>query len=546
MGVWRENAVDRWSLHLKRSADGGQAGERDMRDNLPATLRDFGPLLGSNDVIATALGDAQNLINDGIAAFPDRRAIVTTLSRAAKLLERAAAGLDAELADRVGHRLTRKVREIDAVILEASATSARAAFDGPGHPGGSVRLDVHVDAPGLAALAIEPIFRDPVDVVEVANEAGRAQYAVEIPATASYTGNYPDHFDPLGGSGAVCVRVSGQLDGRVVAVDLDPETGFVVQPSQSVELEPPVALRRLVGPASAFSVRALGAVPSGWLVPEGWAVSDEGGIWRVEPPTHPRTGVATLVPLIDDRPASSVRIISQPHILQRAFVAPADMNVLTLDVALPVDARIGYVGSGNDNVGSHMRRLGLAVTDLGEAELAGGELSAFTTVVVGIFAFGLRSDLRKATERLHRFVEQGGHLVTLYHRPTDRWDPDRTPPRRLAIGSPSVRWRVTDPSAPVTILSPDSPLLTYPNRIEAADWQGWDKERGLYFVSEHDAAYEELVALNDPGEKPLRGALVSARIGRGRHTHVALVLHHQMDRLVPGAFRIWANLVQPA
>jgi hypothetical protein len=105
---------------------------------------------------------------------------------------------------------------------------------------------------------------------------------------------------------------------------------------------------------------------------------------------------------------------------------------------------------------------------------------------------------------------------------------------------------VADPSAPVTILSPHSPLLTYPNRIEAADWQGWDKERGLYFVSEHDAAYEELVALNDPGEKPLRGALVSARIGRGRHTHVALVLHHQMDRLVPGAFRIWANLVQPA
>jgi hypothetical protein len=39
---------------------------------------------------------------------------------------------------------------------------------------------------------------------------------------------------------------------------------------------------------------------------------------------------------------------------------------------------------------------------------------------------------------------------------------------------------------------------------------------------------------------------VSAVVGQGRHTHVALVLHHQMDRLVPGAFRLMANLMQPA
>jgi hypothetical protein len=186
------------------------------------------------------------------------------------------------------------------------------------------------------------------------------------------------------------------------------------------------------------------------------------------------------------------------------------------------------------------------VTDLGEDSLTAGSLSGFTTIVVGIFAFGLRRDLQAATARLHRFVEEGGHLVTLYHRPTDGWDPARTPPRRLVIGSPSLRWRVTDPAAPVTVLKPDSPLLTYPNRIDPADWQGWDKERGLYFAAEYDPAYEELLSLSDPGEAPLKGALVSARIGQGRHTHVALVLHHQMDRLVPGAFRLLANLVQPA
>lgn len=52
--------------------------------------------------------------------------------------------------------------------------------------------------------------------------------------------------------------------------------------------------------------------------------------------------------------------------------------------------------------------------------------------------------------------------------------------------------------------------------------------------------------MHDVDEQPLKGALVSGTIGKGRHTHTSLVLHHQMDKLVPGAFRLMANLVQPA
>jgi len=176
----------------------------------------------------------------------------------------------------------------------------------------------------------------------------------------------------------------------------------------------------------------------------------------------------------------------------------------------------------------------------------GGDLSGFTTIVVGIFTFGLRPDLAATTERLHEWVEAGGHLVTLYHRPSDGWSPVKTPPRRIVIGSPSLRWRVTDPASPVEILAPDHPLLTGPNRITAEDFAGWDKERGLYFASSWDDAYEPLLAMHDAGEAPLKGALISARIGKGRHTHTSLVLHHQLGKLVPGAFRLMANLVQPA
>jgi hypothetical protein len=135
--------------------------------------------------------------------------------------------------------------------------------------------------------------------------------------------------------------------------------------------------------------------------------------------------------------------------------------------------------------------------------------------------------------------------VTLYHRPWDGWNPDGTPPRRLVIGSPSLRWRVTDPAAAVTVLAPHHPLLNRPNVIGPEDWAGCDQERGLYFAADWDPASVPLLEMHDAGERPLEGALLSARIGAGRHTHTSLVLHHQMDRLVPGAFRLMANLVQP-
>jgi hypothetical protein len=98
----------------------------------------------------------------------------------------------------------------------------------------------------------------------------------------------------------------------------------------------------------------------------------------------------------------------------------------------------------------------------------------------------------------------------------------------------------------VTFLDPTHPLLNGPNLISSSDFDGWDKERGLYFAAAWDQAYQPLLSMSDAGEDPLTGALVSAKIGCGRHTHISLVLHHQLDKLVPGAFRLLANLVQPA
>jgi hypothetical protein len=95
------------------------------------------------------------------------------------------------------------------------------------------------------------------------------------------------------------------------------------------------------------------------------------------------------------------------------------------------------------------------------------------------------------------------------------------------------------------MLQPDHPLFAGPNPITDKDFGGWIKERGLYFASEWDRAYVPLLAMSDSGEKPLEGSLLAAEIGAGSHVHCALNLFYQMDHMVVGAFRLFANLLTP-
>ncbi len=326
---------------------------------------------------------------------------------------------------------------------------------------------------------------------------------------------------------------------------------MLVLPGSSVRFDPEALIVNLAQPRRDRRVAVVLDPPDaerGTLAfehPSGWSVSSEGDAIRIAPPPDLKPLQMVVRPTLSGRPAHAVTPIRSAPGGAAFLHRSVELPVLAVEARLPEGARIGYAGGGNDRVDAWLARLGLDVVDLDARRLA-GDLSDLTTIVVGIFAFGTRQDLRAAAGRLRTWVEAGGHLVTLYHRPSDGWDPDTVPPRRLRIGLPSLRWRVTDPSAPIRVLTPDHPLLTHPNRIGPDDWARWDKERGLYFVSERDEAYVPLLSMNDPGEAPLDGALVSAPIGRGRHTHAGLALHHQLDKLVPGAFRILANLVQPA
>lgn len=113
-----------------------------------------------------------------------------------------------------------------------------------------------------------------------------------------------------------------------------------------------------------------------------------------------------------------------------------------------------------------------------------------------------------------------------YHKPGDGWNKDSTAPYPLTLGSPSIKWRVTDENAKVTILQPESPLFNYPNIINDSDWENWIQERGLYYPMAWDSQYETFVSMADPGEAPFDGGILLANYGEGTYLYSSLSLIH--------------------
>ena len=96
---------------------------------------------------------------------------------------------------------------------------------------------------------------------------------------------------------------------------------------------------------------------------------------------------------------------------------------------------------------------------------------------------------------------------------------------------------------PVTFLAPDHPVLNTPNKITAADFAGWVQERGIYFPNQWDEHFTPILACSDPGEAPLKGGLLVAQYGKGYYVYTSLVFFRQLPAGVPGAYRLFANLV---
>lgn len=228
--------------------------------------------------------------------------------------------------------------------------------------------------------------------------------------------------------------------------------------------------------------------------------------------------------------------IAYPHINTHRIYRPArvTVRVLPLQVA-PV--RVGYVTGSGDLVTDAIRRIGLEPVTLDEETLSTADLNArFDCIVVGVRASETRPDFAAAHARLLDFVRAGGTLIVQYQQ-RDYVE------RNLAPFPSQMAARVTDENAPVRILQPAHPRFNFPNRITDEDWNGWVQERSLYSFTVFDSRYTPLVESHDAGEAEGRGIELYAEIGRGRYVYTSFAWFRQLPAGVPGAYRLFANLL---
>lgn len=237
-----------------------------------------------------------------------------------------------------------------------------------------------------------------------------------------------------------------------------------------------------------------------------------------------------------------VQVIEYPHVGRSYLIRTAELAVQAFDLAIPENQRIGYVSSGFDRIDSYLRAVGVHCVQIDASEILSGDLSKYDTIVLGIRAYAFRRELIDSNLRLLQYVENGGNLVVQYHKPEDKWKPQLAP-YPIFIGESLIDWRVTNEQSPVRVLSPEHPIFHHPNLITAADWDGWVQERSIYNPSRWGSEYTELIATSDPGEPEFRGIFLTARYGKGTYTYSSLAWFREIPQLVPGAFRLFVNMI---
>ncbi len=261
--------------------------------------------------------------------------------------------------------------------------------------------------------------------------------------------------------------------------------------------------------------------------------------FRIAPPAWEGEGRARVSAAASGATVNvGMRVIDYPHIPPQVWFPPAEARLVRADIRLSA-RKIGYVMGAGDEMPAALRQLGAEVALLSPEDLEHGGLAAFDAIVTGVRAYNVGAGLRAAQPRLLDYVRNGGTLVVQYNVLDRSLEGVNLGPYPIAIG----RGRVSVEDAPVRITDPASPLLASPNAIAASDFEGWVQERGLYFASQWDPRYHTVLESHDPGEAPLAGGLLWTRYGKGVYIFTAYSWFRQLPAGVPGAWRLFANLL---
>jgi LmbE family N-acetylglucosaminyl deacetylase len=217
-----------------------------------------------------------------------------------------------------------------------------------------------------------------------------------------------------------------------------------------------------------------------------------------------------------------------------------DKVIVVNDKVVTNPKKVGYIIGAGDLVPEALEQLGYPVSYLREADITDAELKKYQVIVLGIRAFNIHEWLTSKNEVLNRFISNGGHLVVQYLKS------NQVGLKKVKVGPYPFSMsgiRVTEENAKVNFLLPQHALLNTPNKITDQDFEGWVQERSTYQADPIAPPYEALLSMNDAGDKPSNGSLITAKYGKGNITYVSLVLFRQLPAGNIGAYKLLANII---
>jgi len=233
------------------------------------------------------------------------------------------------------------------------------------------------------------------------------------------------------------------------------------------------------------------------------------------------------------------KIIQYPHIPNIIYFHKAESKLIDINLKI-YGKTIGYIPGAGDKVPAALQKMGYLVTILSAKDITPNNLKKFDAIVTGVRAYNIHEWLNDAYNTLMNYVKDGGVLLVQYNTNNN------IGPVKAKIGPYPFtisRNRVTDENAAVDFTDPQNVLMNYPNKITQKDFENWIQERSTYQAENYEKNYKTLFSMHDTGEAPAQGSLIYTDYGKGKFIYSGLVFFRELPAGVPGAFRLFANLI---
>ncbi|HEV2315267.1 MAG TPA: PIG-L family deacetylase [Candidatus Acidoferrales bacterium] len=331
------------------------------------------------------------------------------------------------------------------------------------------------------------------------------------------------------------------ITGPAISVSIAPQAGIVPLYAKSFEVSVNIH-SNVKGPAKGIVKLDL---PDGWKAPqEEFSTSKDGDDqtlnFRVTPTGLKEKAYAiTAVATYDGHDyKEGYHTVGYPGLRPYNLYRASTYRTTGVDVKVAPGLNIGYIVGAGDDMPESLVNLGINVHYLTAEDLASANLSKFNAIILGVRAYAVRDDLKIHNDRILEYVKNGGVVIVQYNTP--EYDHNYGPYPYKMGSNPE---EVTDENSQVEILAPSNPVFTWPNKITSKDFENWVEERGSKFLESWDSQYVPLLETHDPGQAPQKGGLVYAKYGKGIYIYNAYAFYRQMPEGVPGAYRIFANMV---